>query len=174
MTRIFFSRKYLAYHLYKPILIEEKIQKAQSTVFWDLKCSYLILKVSRALVTNQRVMAHISCNFVSISDEMLLKLWPITMYIYLQQALPRIVIHRTQVAKKKWKLQAWFSPMKENRVHQTKISTETDKGGFSPAIFRSRLEQKPPFTEYLVCCILFCFLWRNVCYEWVVCSFLLP
>ena len=44
----------------------------------------------------------------------------------LQQALTRVVIHRTQVAKKKWKLLARFSPTKESRVHQTK----TDKGGF--------------------------------------------
>ena len=48
------------------------------------------------------------------------------MYTYRQQALPRVVIHRTQVAKKKWKLRARFSPTKENRVHQTKISTKTD------------------------------------------------
>ena len=33
MTRIFFLRKYLAYHMNKPIPIEEKIQKAQNTVF---------------------------------------------------------------------------------------------------------------------------------------------
>ena len=29
-----------------------------------------------------------------------------------------------------------FSPTKENRVHQTKISTKTDKDGFSPAVLR--------------------------------------
>ena len=29
-----------------------------------------------------------------------------------------------------------FSPAKENRVHQTKISTKTDKDGFSPAVLR--------------------------------------
>ena len=40
-----------------------------------------------------------------------------------------------------------------NRVHQTKISTKTDKGGFSPAVFRSRLGKNPPVTEYLVCCV---------------------
>ena len=38
-------------------------------------------------------------------------------------------------------------------MHQTKISTKIDKGGFSLAVFRSRLEQKPPVTEYLVCCV---------------------
>ena len=67
------------------------------------------------------------------------------------------MIHRTQVAKKKRKLRAQFSPTKENRMHQTKISTNTDKGGFSPAVFRSRLEQKIPVTEYLVCCVCFSF-----------------
>ena len=35
-----------------------------------------------------------------------------------------------------------FSLKKENRVHQTKISTKTYKEGFSPAVFRSRLGQK--------------------------------
>ena len=43
------------------------------------------------------------------------------MYTYLQQALPRVVIHLTKEAKKKWKLRARFSPTKENRLHQTKI-----------------------------------------------------
>ena len=38
-------------------------------------------------------------------------------------------------------------------MHLTKISTKIDKGGFSPAVFRSRLEQKTPFTEWLVCCV---------------------
>ena len=33
MTRNFFLRKYLAYHMYKPIPIEEKFQKAQGTIF---------------------------------------------------------------------------------------------------------------------------------------------
>ena len=87
------------------------------------------------------------------------------MYTYLHQALPRIVMHRTLVVKKKCTLRVRFSPKKENRVHQTKISTKTDKDGFLPAVFRSRLEQKIPVTECLVCsifmlrmgnCVLFC------------------
>ena len=90
------------------------------------------------------------------------------MYTYLQQALPRVVVlkyisqviltdHRFipsvfydefpdrfflksiyWVVKKKWKLRVRFSPTKENRVDQTKISTKTDKNSFSPAVFRSR------------------------------------
>ena len=75
------------------------------------------------------------------------------MSIYLQQLLPKVVIHRTEVAKKKWKLRARFSPLKENCKHQTKISTKRDKDGFSPAAFRSRLEQKTPVTECFVCCV---------------------
>ena len=87
------------------------------------------------------------------------------MYTYLHQALPRIVMHRTLVVKKECKLRVRFSPKKENRVHQTKISTKTDKDGFLPAVFGSRLEQKIPVTECLVCsifmlrmgsCVLFC------------------
>ena len=75
------------------------------------------------------------------------------MSIYLQQLLPKVVIHRTEVAKKKWKLRARFSPLKENCEHQTKISTKRDKDGFSPAVFRSRLEQKTFVTECFVCCV---------------------
>ena len=42
-------------------------------------------------------------------------------------------------------------------MHQTKISTETDKEGFSLAVFRSRVEQKNPITEclFFYVCILF-------------------
>ena len=36
----------------------------------------------------------------------------------------------------------------EGEPHQTKISTKTDKDGFSLAVFRSRLEQKTPVTEF--------------------------
>ena len=75
------------------------------------------------------------------------------MSLYLQQLIPKVVIHRTKVAKKKWKLRARFSPLKENCEHQTKISTKRDKDGFSPAVFRSRLEQKTPVTECFVCCV---------------------
>ena len=64
------------------------------------------------------------------------------MSTYLQQALPRAVIHRIQVIKKKWTLRLRFSPTKENRVYQTKISMKTDKDGFLPAVFKSRKEQK--------------------------------
>ena len=62
------------------------------------------------------------------------------MYSYLQQALPRVVINRTQVVDKKWKLRVQSSPTKENRVHQT-------------AVFKSGLEQKLRVTECLVCCV---------------------
>ena len=70
------------------------------------------------------------------------------MYTYLQQVLPRVFIHRTQVVEKKWKLWVRFSPKKENPVHQTKISTKTDKDSFSLTVFSS-----VPVTEYLVYCV---------------------
>ena len=38
-------------------------------------------------------------------------------------------------------------------MHQTKIWTKADKDGSSTAVFRSRLEQKSPVTECLVCCV---------------------
>ena len=41
--------------------------------------------------------SHICCNFVSVGVDILLKWCPIAMYTYLQQALPRVLIHRTQV-----------------------------------------------------------------------------
>ena len=75
------------------------------------------------------------------------------MYTYLEKILLRVVIHRTRVLEKKRKLRVPFSPStNRNRVHRTKISTKTDKDGFSHAVFRSRLEQKIPATEYLGCC----------------------
>ena len=106
--------------------------------------------------------SHISCNFVSISVEILLKWWPIAMHIYLQQPLMRVVIHRTQVAKKKWKLRVRFSPTKEDRMHQTKISTKTDKGDFSPAVSRSRLEQN--FLYWIFSLLRLCFVFYGEIY----------
>ena len=50
-----------------------------------------------------------SFNFVSIV-EILLKLWPIAMYSYLQQVLPRVVIYRTQVAKNKLEVASTVQP----------------------------------------------------------------
>ena len=38
-------------------------------------------------------------------------------------------------------------------MHQMKISTKTEEDGFSPAVFRSRLEQTIPVTECLVFCV---------------------
>ena len=136
-----------------------------------------LVKVSLGLVTNKRVMtkktvktlswhlqiSHISCNFVSVSVEIHLKWSPIAMHAYLQQALSRVVIHHTQVVEKKWKLRVRFSPTKENRVHQTKISTKTDKDGFSPAVFRSRLNKIFPLLNFWFGAFVFCFLWRNIC-----------
>ena len=72
-----------------------------------------------------------------------------------KKTLPRVVIHCTQVVEKKWKLRVRFSPTKENRTHQTRISTKIDKDDFSPAVFSSRLEQKIPVTECLVCFVCF-------------------
>ena len=80
------------------------------------------------------------------------------MSTYLQQALPRAVIHRIQVIKKKWTLRLRFSPTKENRVYQTKISMKTDKDGFLPAVFKSRKEQKNLVIECLLCCFCVLFL----------------
>ena len=53
--------------------------------------------------------------------------------------------------------------MKENRVHQTKISTKTDKSGFSPAVFRSILDQKTPTTEIFIL-LRFCFVFYGESY----------
>ena len=75
------------------------------------------------------------------------------MYTCPQQALPRVVLHRTQVVKKKWKLRVRFSLTEENRVHQNNFSMKTDKGSFSHAVIRSRLEQKNPVTKYQVRCV---------------------
>ena len=81
----------------------------------------------------------------------------------LQQALPRVVIHRTQVVKKKWKFRVRFSLTKENRVHQTKISTKADKDGLSPAVFRSRLGQKD-FRYWMFSLLRLCFVFYGEIY----------
>ena len=47
------------------------------------------------------------------------------MYTYLQQALPRVLIHRTQVVKKEWKLRGRFSPTKENRIKRRSLQRLT-------------------------------------------------
>lgn len=40
-----FLHKYLAHHMYKPILIGEELKKTKNSVFWALKCSYFVLSV---------------------------------------------------------------------------------------------------------------------------------
>ena len=65
--------------------------------------------------------------YQSAAVEILLKYFPTAIYTNLQQALQRVLIHRTQEVKKKWKLRgARFSPTKENSLHQTKISKKTE------------------------------------------------
>ena len=38
-------------------------------------------------------------------------------------------------------------------MHETKIWSKADKDGFCTAVITSRLEQKSPATECLVCCV---------------------
>ena len=52
----FFLHKYLAYHMYKPIPMEENFKILKTRSFRTLKCYYFVLKVSRGLVTNWQVM----------------------------------------------------------------------------------------------------------------------
>ena len=73
----------------------------------------------------------------------------IAMHSYIQQALPKVVIFRTQVVEKKWKLRVRFSPTKENCAHQTNISTKTDKRRF----LAYGVQDKIPIPKYLVCCV---------------------
>ena len=47
------------------------------------------------------------------------------MYTYLQQALPRVLIHRTQKKKKEMEVASMIQPY-EGEPHQTKISKQTD------------------------------------------------
>ena len=58
MTRNIFLRKYLAYHIYKPMQMDKKISKNLKLDFFRaLKGSYFVLKVllSRGLLTSWRV-----------------------------------------------------------------------------------------------------------------------
>ena len=43
-------------------------------------------------------------------------------------------------------------------MHQTQISMKTGKDGFSPVVFKSRLDQKNPVIQCLVCCFCVLFL----------------
>ena len=90
------------------------------------------------------------------------------MYTFLQQALPRVVIHRTQVAKNKCcehgsALRKRTAGIKR-RFHRRLTKT----------VFRSRLEQKTPLTEELVCCVSVLFSMAKSILRMGVCSFLLP
>ena len=55
MTGNFLWRKYLVYHMYKPVPVEEKLKKSENSVFFsgpNIKCSYFVHR----LVTNWQVM----------------------------------------------------------------------------------------------------------------------
>ena len=52
-----------------------------------------------------------------------------------------------------WKMCEYFFSTSCINCMPTNISTRTDKDGFSPAVFRSRLEQSTPVTEWLVNCL---------------------
>ena len=93
------------------------------------------------------------------------------MHSYIQKALPKVVIHRTQVVEKKWKLRVRFSPTKENRAHQTNISMKTDKRRF----LAYGVPDKIPITKYLVCCVcVFFFFGEMYVKNGYLCLFLLP
>ena len=49
-------------------------------------------------------------------------------------------------------------PFEENRVYEMKILTKTDKDGFSPAVFRSKLEQKISVSYSVFSLLRFCFV----------------
>ena len=51
-------------------------------------------------------------------------------------------------------------------MYQAKISTKTNKDGCSPAVFRSRLEQKYAVTEWFIRCICVLFQWQNPSLQW--------
>ena len=54
---------------------------------------------------------------------------------------------------KTWKIWEYFFFTSCINCVPTNISTRTDKDGFSPAVFWSRLEQNTPVTEWLVNCL---------------------
>ena len=62
--------------------------------------------------------SYISRNFVSVGAEILLK--------YLQQALSRVLIRRTQIVKKKWKLRIRLSPNDEGEPRASNEDFDED------------------------------------------------
>lgn len=123
----------------------KKSKQLKLGFFRALKCSYFVLKKFRENSQLTLTSPVILCYFILLGVEKPIKSCPIAMYTYLQEALPRLVMHRTQV-RNKWKLPVRFSSTKKNRVYQTKISTRT-------AVFRSRSEQKTPVTKLFVRCV---------------------
>ena len=66
-------------------------------------------------------------------------------------------------SRRRWKLREMevarmVQPFEENRVYETKILTKTDKDGFSPAVFRSKLEQKIPVSYSVFSLLRLCFV----------------
>ena len=62
--------------------------------------------------------SYISRNFVSVGAEILLK--------YLQQALSRVLIHLTQIVRKKWKLRIRLSPNDEGEPRASNEDFDED------------------------------------------------
>ena len=64
------------------------------------------------------------------------------MYTYLLQALLRVVIHRTQVVKEKWKLRIRLTPTKENCVYPNEDFDEDWQGWFLPCGVQGKIWTK--------------------------------
>ena len=75
------------------------------------------------------------------------------MYIYLQQALPRVVIHLTQAVEKKWKLRVRFSPTKVNRVHERRSRRRLTKKVSRLRCLGQDKNKKIPVIECLAFCV---------------------
>ena len=120
MTRIFFFfwRKYLVHHMYKPIPMRENYLKTRS--FRALKCSYFVLTVSRGL-TSLIILYSQRWNTLEITCDS---------EVYLS------------LASSTGSCEYGSAVGRRTALHQTKISTKTDKDRFSPAVFRWRSEQK--------------------------------
>ena len=85
------------------------------------------------------------------------------MYYYLQQALPRVLIHLTRAVEKKWNLRVRFSPLLRR--------TASIRRGLTKTVSRLRFSGQDQNKKFLLlnvqfAAFVFCFLQRNLFQEW--------
>ena len=73
------------------------------------------------------------------------------------------------------RLEVRFSPTKENRVNETKISSKSDRRFLARSVQVEIMMKNSRYCMFSLLRFFFCFLRGNLCQEWVwLCLFLKP